>query len=56
MVERTIYLGNATQIIVNLAPGQRIQVVVPNEGDPILYHSGTPVSVCLPQEALRVLS
>jgi len=56
MVERTVYLGNATQIIVNLAPGQRIQVVVPNEGDAVSYQSGAPVSVCLPQEALRVLS
>jgi spermidine/putrescine transport system ATP-binding protein len=56
MVERTVYLGNATQIIVNLAPGQRIQVVVPNEGDAVTYTSGAPVSVCFPQEALRVLS
>jgi spermidine/putrescine transport system ATP-binding protein len=56
MVERTVYLGNATQIIVNLAPGQRIQVVVPNEGDAVTYQSGAPVSVCLPREALRVLS
>ena len=56
MVERTVYLGNSTQIIVNLAPGQRIQVVVPNEGDAVTYQSGAPVSVCLPREALRVLS
>ena len=56
MVERTVYLGNATQIIVNLAPGQRIQVVIPNEGDAVPYRSGVPVSVCFPQEALRVLS
>jgi spermidine/putrescine transport system ATP-binding protein len=56
MVERTVYLGNATQIIVNLAPGPKVQVVVPNEGDPMPYRSGAPVSVCMPQEALRVLS
>jgi spermidine/putrescine transport system ATP-binding protein len=55
MVERTVYLGAATQVIVNLAPGQRVQAVLANEDGAVIYESGTPVSVCLPAEALRVL-
>ena len=55
MVERTVYLGAATQVIVNLAPGQRVQAVLANEDGAVTYESGAPVSVCLPAEALRVL-
>jgi spermidine/putrescine transport system ATP-binding protein len=55
MVERVVYVGSVMQIIVNLAPGQRIQAWVQNTGDGLPYESGTPVTVHLPREALRVL-
>jgi spermidine/putrescine transport system ATP-binding protein len=56
MVERVVYLGNANQIIVGLAPGQRIQALVQNTGDEPAYRQGDPVMVHMPAEALRVLT
>jgi spermidine/putrescine transport system ATP-binding protein len=56
MVERVVYLGNANQIIVGLAPGQRIQALVQNTGDEPAYRQGDPVMAYLPAEALRVLT
>ena len=56
MVERVVYVGSLMQIILNLAPGQRIQAWVQNTGDGLPYESGTPVTVHLPREALRVLA
>ena len=55
MVERSVYLGNATQVIVNLGSGDRIQVLVQNSGGEVWYDSGTPVKVVFPPDALRVL-
>jgi spermidine/putrescine transport system ATP-binding protein len=56
MVERAVYLGNANQIIVGLAPGQRIQALVQNTGDEPAYRQGDPVMAYMPAEALRVLT
>jgi spermidine/putrescine transport system ATP-binding protein len=55
MVERWVYLGNAVQLIVRLATGEKIQVLVQNTGDIIPFAQGTPVQAHLPAEALRVL-
>jgi len=55
MVERTVYVGPVTQLIVHLAPGARIQAMVPNTGEERDWPQGTPVTACLPSEALRVL-
>ena len=55
MVERVVYVGSVLQVIVNLAPGQRIQAWVQNEGGAMPFDSGAPVTVHLPVEALRVL-
>jgi len=55
MVERLVYLGPITQLIVRLAQGDTVQVMVPNQGGELSYEQGTPVSVFLPSEALRVL-
>jgi spermidine/putrescine transport system ATP-binding protein len=56
MVERVVYLGNANQVIVGLAPGQRIQALVQNTGDEPAYRQGDPVRAYMPAEALRVLT
>nr|MBA3430950.1 ABC transporter ATP-binding protein [Actinomycetota bacterium] len=45
MVERIVYLGPSTQLIVNLAHGERLQVLDQNHGDELPYGQGTPVSV-----------
>jgi spermidine/putrescine transport system ATP-binding protein len=55
MVERVVYVGSVLQVIVNLAPGQRIQAWVQNEGGAMPFESGAPITVHLPVEALRVL-
>jgi spermidine/putrescine transport system ATP-binding protein len=55
MVERVVYVGSVLQVIVNLAPGQRIQAWVQNEGGALPFESGAPVTVHFPPEALRVL-
>jgi len=56
MVERWVYLGNAVQLIVRLANGATIQALVQNAGEQIPFTQGTPVSVYLPADALRVLA
>jgi len=56
MVERTVYMGSTTQVIVRLAPGATVQAMVPNTGSVPDWEQGTPVSVHLPSDALRLLS
>ncbi len=55
MVERLVYVGSAMQVIVNLAPGEKLQALMQNEGEALPFQQGTAVSVHLPPEALRVL-
>ena len=55
MVERLVFLGSATQVIVRLAPGARVQTLVHNDGEPLAYDQGTPLQAYLPPEAVRVL-
>jgi spermidine/putrescine transport system ATP-binding protein len=56
MVERVVYLGNANQVIVGLAHGERIQALVQNTGHELAYRQGDPVQAHLPADALRVLT
>jgi spermidine/putrescine transport system ATP-binding protein len=57
MVERLVYLGSATQIMLRLAPGEQIQALIQNDGDERLkLTQGTPVQVHLASDALRVLA
>jgi spermidine/putrescine transport system ATP-binding protein len=55
MVERLVYLGPLTQLIVRLAHGEAVQAVVQNGGEPLPWSQGTPVAAHLPADALRVL-
>jgi spermidine/putrescine transport system ATP-binding protein len=55
MVERLVFLGSDTQVIVRLAPGELVHALIQNQGDAPPFRQGTPVSVVLPSEALRVL-
>ena len=55
MVERVVYVGAVTQLIVRLAPGPRVQCMVANKGGDASFSQGTPVTVFFPPEALRVL-
>ena len=55
MVERLVYLGSATQVILRLAPGAELQVLLQNDGSREELAQGTPVHAFLAPDALRVL-
>jgi spermidine/putrescine transport system ATP-binding protein len=55
MVERVVYLGAATQVMLRLATGESLQAVVPNDAESAGWAQGTPVHAYLPADALRVL-
>ncbi len=59
MVERLVYLGSSTQVILRLAPGTELQALLQNDGDQdrlAQLSQGTPVHVFLAPDALRVLA
>jgi spermidine/putrescine transport system ATP-binding protein len=56
MVERVVFLGAATQVLLRLAPGVPLQALVQNDGENPDLAQGTPVSCYLPPDALRVLA
>jgi hypothetical protein len=55
MVERLVFHGAATQVMLRLAPGVPLQAVIQNDGDHPPLAQGTPVHVYLAPDALRVL-
>jgi spermidine/putrescine transport system ATP-binding protein len=55
MVERLVYQGPATQLVVRLATGEPLQALVQNQGEPMSWTQGTAIAVHLPPDALRVL-
>ncbi len=55
MIERQVFLGSATQLFVRLPQGESLQALVHNDGEAIPWSQGTPVSVFLPPDAIRVL-
>ena len=56
MVERLVYLGSSTQVILRLAPGVELQMLMQNDGDHGQLTQGTPVYAFLAPDALRVLA
>jgi len=56
MVERLVFLGSSTQIIVRLATGEALQALIQNHGGLPAFQQGTAVQVDLPADALRVLA
>jgi spermidine/putrescine transport system ATP-binding protein len=54
MVERVVYLGAATQVMLRLATGESLQAVIPNDESAATWAQGTPVHCCLPVDAIRV--
>ncbi len=55
MIERLVFLGSTTQVFLRLATGAALQTLVRNDGAALPFRQGTPVSVDLPADALRVL-
>ena len=56
MVERVVFLGAATQVMLRLASGVPLQALVQNDGEHPDLAQGTPVHAYLPPDALRVLA
>ncbi len=56
MIERLVYLGSTTQVLIRLAPGHQVQALVQNDGSASDLTQGTPVNVHLAPDALRVLT
>jgi spermidine/putrescine transport system ATP-binding protein len=56
MVERVVYLGAATQVMLRLATGESLQAVISNDESAATWSQGTPVHCCLPADAIRVLA
>jgi spermidine/putrescine transport system ATP-binding protein len=56
LVERLVYLGSATQILLKLAGGETLQALVTNTGAGFPYEQGQAVTAHLPADALRVLA
>jgi spermidine/putrescine transport system ATP-binding protein len=55
MIDRLVYLGPTTQVVVRLPHGDSVQVLVANTDEHIAHEPGTPVTLVLPADALRVL-
>jgi ABC-type Fe3+/spermidine/putrescine transport system ATPase subunit len=56
MVERVVFLGAATQVMLRLAAGVSVQALMQNDGSRPDLAQGTPVHCYLPPDALRVLA
>jgi spermidine/putrescine transport system ATP-binding protein len=56
MVERLVYLGSATQVILRLAAGPELQALLQNDGSAGHLAQGTPVHAFLAPDAVRVLA
>jgi len=55
MIERLVFLGSSTQVMLRLAPGELLQALVSNDGAEAALTQGTPVHAFLAPDALRVL-
>jgi spermidine/putrescine transport system ATP-binding protein len=57
LVDRIVYLGPTTHVVVRLADGQTLLVAVPNTGEPLSspFVVGRPVRATFPPEAARLL-
>jgi spermidine/putrescine transport system ATP-binding protein len=56
MVDRTVFLGSTTQVMIRLPQGAVLQSLITNTSDRDGLTTGQPVTVCLPSDSLRVLA
>ena len=56
MIDRTVFLGSTTQVMVRLPHGAVVQSLVTNHSASESFTAGQPVTVSLPSSALRVLA
>jgi hypothetical protein len=56
MVDRTVFLGSTTQVLVRLPQGSVVQSMLANAAPEERFSSGEAVTVFLPPQSLRVLA
>jgi spermidine/putrescine transport system ATP-binding protein len=56
MIDRRVFLGSTTQVVVRLPQGAVLQALVTNNSSQTGFETGQPVTVCLPAQSLRVLA
>ena len=56
MVERAVYVGSAHELHVRIIGGDLLKATVQNDGSAFAYEEGTPVTLHLPPDAVRVLA
>jgi spermidine/putrescine transport system ATP-binding protein len=55
-IDRSVYVGATTQVLIRLENGAELQALVVNDGQRDELASGSPVRVDLPPDALRLLA
>jgi spermidine/putrescine transport system ATP-binding protein len=55
MVEHSVFLGSFRELHVRIVGGTLVKAVTSNDGTPLPYEQGAPVTLHLPSDALRVL-
>jgi spermidine/putrescine transport system ATP-binding protein len=55
MVEQVVFLGSFRELHVRILGGALVKAVAPNDGSPLPYEQGAPVTLHLPADAIRVL-
>jgi hypothetical protein len=51
-----VYVGSAYELHVRLIGGSLLKATIMNDGTPFAYEEGTPVTLHLPPDAVRVLT
>ena len=55
LVEHAVFLGGSYELHVRILGGELLKATVANDGSPLRFEQGMPVTVHLPPDALRVL-
>jgi spermidine/putrescine transport system ATP-binding protein len=55
LVEHSVFLGSFRELRVRILGGSLIKAIAPNDGTPMAYEQGAPVTLHFPSESLRVL-
>jgi spermidine/putrescine transport system ATP-binding protein len=56
LVEHAVFLGSFRELRVRILGGSLVKAILPNDGTPLSYEEGAPLTVHLPADALRVLA
>jgi spermidine/putrescine transport system ATP-binding protein len=55
MLEHVVFLGSFRELHLRILGGSLVKAIAPNNGEPLSFEQGDPVTLHLPPEAIRVL-